>query len=501
MINTLGLEFCDEGFLAAARVGEQERLVPLETDGPSSPGFIYFNGSDYLAGREAENLSRIHPRIVTDTCWDQLSLRPSIISAGGKNPLFSELAFHHLKHLWSRLNGSGLPAEKVVFALPGHYIAIEDDEEELEIGLILSMARDLKIPLAGIVDMACASIIPHLPSIDTRPFTALHLDIHQYTIVVTVIRVGEVIERQHIVRFSDLGYAHIINELMPKLANRFLSQTAFDVTHDGKTEQAFYNQIRRLIDELRYAPECSLELGGLKRPRQIVVTLDSLARDLDTVNDSIVQVVSKASSIVGDGPCSLYLTDRASRVPGLSNKLKGGRDFNLIHLDIASAAKGCATFAVDTPLVESLDQTPVLTQIPIDESVFDTPVSNPEENALPADAAVDSKESRPKAHPLPTHIVYEGISVPLSGDHFIIGTEIDNDQNGLRINSDNKAIAKQHCHIYFTREGLKIETEYADTTRLNKQPVANTQYLATGDSITLGNKEPLVELLLIHNPS
>lgn len=501
MINTLGLEFCDEGFLAAARVGEQERLVPLETDGPSSPGFVYFNGSDYLAGREAENLSRIHPRIVTDTCWDQLSLRPSIISARGKNPLFSELAFHHLKHLWSRLNERGLPAEKVVLALPGHYIAIEDDEEELEIGLILSMARDLKIPLAGIVDMACASIIPHLPSIDTRPFTALHLDIHQYTIVVTVIRVSEVIERQHIVRFSDLGYAHIINELMPKLANRFLSQTAFDVTHDGKTEQAFYNQIRRLIDELRYAPECSLELGGLKRPRQMVVTLDSIARDLDTVNDSIVQVVSKASSIVGDGYCSLYLTDRASRVPGLSNKLKGWKDCHLIHLDIASAAKGCATFAVDTPLVESLDQTPVLTQIPIDESVFVTPAPKPEENALPVDATVDLKEPHPKGPPRPTHIVYEGISVPLEGDHFIIGTEIDNGQNGLRINLDNKAIEKQHCHIYFTHEGLKIETEYADTTHLNKQPIANTQYLATGDSITLGNKEQLVELLLIHNPS
>jgi hypothetical protein len=501
MINTLGLEFCDEGFLAAARVGEQERLVPLEVDGPSSPGFVYFNGSDYLAGREAENLSRIHPRIVTDTCWDQLSLRSSIISTGGKNPLFSELAFHHLKHLWSRLNGSGLPAEKVVFALPGHYIAIEDDEEELEIGLILSMARDLKIPLAGIVDMASASIIPYLPSIDARPFTALHLDIHQYNIVVTVISVSEEIERKHIVRFSELGYAHILSELMPKLANRFLSQTAFDVTHDGKTEQAFYNQIRRLIDELRYAPECSLELGGLKRPRQMVVTHDSLARDLDTVNDSIVQVVSKASSFVGDGPWSLFLSDRASRVPGLSNKLEGWKDCQIIHLDIASAAKGCATFAVDAPRVESLDQTPVITQIPIDESVFVTPNSKREGNALPADVASDSKESRPKAQPNPTHIVFEGISIPLVGDHFIIGTEIDNDQSGLRISSDNKAIAKQHCHIYFTREGLKFETEYTDTTRLNKLPVANTQYLATGDSITLGNKEQLVELLLIHNPS
>ena len=275
MINTLGLEFCDEGFLAAARVGEQERLVPLETDGPSSPGFVYFNGSDYLAGREAENLSRIHPRIVTDTCWDQLSLRPSIISTRGKNPLFSELAFHHLKHLWSRLNGVVSQLKKLFWLCRVITSRLRTTRKNLEIGLILSMARDLKIPLAGIIDMACASIIPHLPSIDTRPFTALHLDIHQYTIVVTVIRVSEVIERQHIIRFSDLGYAHIINELMPKLANRFLSQTAFDVTHDGKTEQAFYNQIRRLIDELRYAPECSLELGGLKRPRQMVVTLDS----------------------------------------------------------------------------------------------------------------------------------------------------------------------------------------------------------------------------------
>ena len=96
------------------------------------------------------------------------------------------------------------------------------------------------------------------------------------------------------------------------------------------------------------------------------------------------------------GPCSLYLTDRASRVPGLSNKLKGWKDCHLIHLDIASAAKGCATFAVNSPLVESLDQTPVLTQIPIDESVYVTPAAKPEEHALPTYATVDLKEPQPK---------------------------------------------------------------------------------------------------------
>ena len=500
MINTLGLEFCDEGFLAAARLAGQDRLVSLEENGPSSPGFVYFNGSRYIAGKEAENLSRVHPRIVTDTCWDQLSLRSSSIAPGGKNPLFSELAFHHLKHLWSRLNRSGLPAEKVVFALPGQYIAIDDDEdEELEIGLILSMVRDLKIPLAGIVDMACASLIPHLPSINDRPLTALHLDIHQYAILVTVISVNKVIERQHIVRFSELGYAHIINELMPKLANRFLSQTAFDVTHDAKTEQTFYNQIRRLIDELRTAPECTLELGGLKRPRQMVVTRDSLARHLDTINDSIVQVVSKASSIVGDSPWSLYLTDRASRVPGLPEKLKEWKECHLVHLDIASAAFGSAAYALDAPLVEFLDQTPVITEIPIDQSALITSSSKQNEKSLLTDDSTTPESSEKTAHP--THIVYEGISVPLGNDHFIIGTEIDDDQNGLRIASKFKTIAKQHCHIYITSEGLKIETDYADTTCLNKKPISNGQYLAAGDSITLGNKEQRVELLLIHIPS
>lgn len=496
MINTLGLEFCDEGFLGMARMGKQEQLIQLEVDEFSSPGFVYFNGSEYLAGKEAENLSRIYPRIVTDTCWDQLSLRPSIISAEGKNPLFSELAFHHLKYLWTRLNKPGISFEKVVFALPGNYIAISQDEEELEIGLILSMARDLKIPLTGIVDMALASIIPHLPSINTTPFTALHLDIHQYTIVVTVIKIGEIIERQHIVRFSDLGYAHIINELMSKLANRFLSQTAYDVTHNGKTEQAFYNQIRHLINELRFAPEYSLELEGLKRPRHMVVTLDSLSRDLDPINDSIVQVVNKASLIIGDGPWSLFLSDRASRVPGLSTKLKQAKPYNIINLDIASAAKGCATFAVHTHLVKTLDQVPVFTQIPIDTLVFTTPNSNLRGNASTFDNSIDSKD-----HSHPTHIVYEGTPILLEGRHFIIGTEIDKDQNGLRIISNNKSIAKQHCHIHFTPEGLKLETKYEDTTRLNKQPIGNTQYLVAGDSITLGDKGQLVELLLIHNPS
>ena len=123
----------------------------------------------------------------------------------------------------------------------------------------------------------------------------------------------------------------------------------------------------------------------------MVVTLDSLAKHLDTVSDSIVQVVNKASSIVGDGPWSLYLTERASRVPGLSNKLREWNDCNLIHLDFASAAKGCAAYAVDSPHVEFLDQTPVITRIPIDQSVSASNPSKLIEKAMPTDKSADSE--------------------------------------------------------------------------------------------------------------
>ncbi len=496
MINTLGLEFCDEGFLAASRVAGQERLIPLEDDGPSSPGFVYFKGNRYITGREAEGQSRIHPRNVTDTCWDLLSLRSSSIAEGDKIPLYSELAFHHLKHLWQRLNSSGLPAEKVIFALPGQYLA-DDSEEELEIGLILSMVHDLQIPLAGIVDMACASLIPQLHAMRDLPFTALHLDIHQHAVLVSIIKVGAVIERQHLLHSSDIGNNQIINELMPKLANRFLSQTAFDVTHDANTEQAFYNQIRRLIDALRTAPECALELGGLKRPRQMVVTRDSLARHLDTVNDSILQFVKKAVSTAGLGPMKLYLTERVSRVPGLSEKLGSGTECQLIHLDIASAAFGATAYAGDIPLVDDLDHTPVITRIPVDQPAFNTPPLEIKEDSIAGDETTNDSSSD-EISLRPTHIVYEGIAYPLGNDHFEIGTDIPDKQNGLRLSSSNQGIEKHHCRIYNEKKGIKIETDNRETTYLNHELISNERYLTVGDAISLGNKDPKIDLLLIH---
>jgi hypothetical protein len=263
VVRTAGLELCDAGVCATAVEGADAWLIPLENNGVSSPGYVYYDGERYICGRQAENRSRVYPRFVSDNCWDQLSLRVSDIKVEGKSPFYSELAFHHLQHIFKRIHQEG-PVDKVVIALPGGFIA--GDGEEEKVGLVLGMIRHLKIPLAGMVDMAAASLVGHTRSGEWRTPVAMHLDVHQRATTATVFKAGASVERVHLASIP-VGYAQVYHEITPKLANRFLSLTAFDVTHDAETEQQFYNQVKTLLEYLKDHEAVTLEMGGTRRPR------------------------------------------------------------------------------------------------------------------------------------------------------------------------------------------------------------------------------------------
>src|SRR4051812_21886133 len=159
---TLGIELSDVGFRAAlCGAGEDPQLLALaERQGASEwPGFAYHDGKKFSFGRAAEDMWFVHPRSVTHTFWSKLAHDPAglQVAGSGKPPSSSQLAFYFLQEYLKQVSAAAPGVDKVVLAVPGSYLKDSATEEE-KIGLLLGMAGELKLPLAGVIDSGCAAL-------------------------------------------------------------------------------------------------------------------------------------------------------------------------------------------------------------------------------------------------------------------------------------------------------------------------------------------------------
>ena len=523
-MRTIGIELCDAGILAATRHLSEERIINLEADDPDSPAYVYFDGKRFICGKEAENLCRIHPRLVSDACWDQLSLRKSGIDANGKTPVFSELAFHHLEHVWNQLRAEPESIDKVTLALPGDYLqGVLGDEEK--IGLLLGMAADLGMPLTGLIDMACASLLPHAHNLAVPDGKTLHLDLLQHTAIITEIRLDDNLQSRNVLRATSLGYSQFLADLVPKLANRFLSQTAFDVTHSAQTEQAFFCRTVGLLRSLKTATEAIIELEGQKRPRKMVVSRDMLSRFLDGKTSRLAQIAVKAAGepARSGGLCLLVLSERAWRIPGLKDKLEVTGKFQLISLPEGAAAVGAARFGQEATVVKDLADTPIFNKIPMVKTRRNsqsrgsassrhateqsrtragaTSTQNAEGTSVDVpieESPVEEEKTSAQTGQKPTHIVLDGVAHPLVLDaEFLIGTSLPDGGKGLSIPREHSGIADLHCRIRDDVGRAKLKTQNSDSTYLNQQPVKGEVHIKAGDVLTLGTGKNRLDLMFI----
>jgi len=494
MVKTLGIELCDEGTLAFG-IGEGvDQIIALEEEGVfASPGFVYYDGGDFFAGLQAERRALQYPRHVSDHFWDQLSLRESGITVDGKSPLCSELAYYHLKHVRANFLAKHNPA-RVIFALPGNLFD-GDQENEEKIGLLLGMINDLNIPLAGMVDMACASVFGQAQKIRTLAPPFIHLDIHRHAVLLSRLEWGDQLSQTGVIRSSFTGYATMMNDLVSRLANRFLGETAFDITDDAATEQQFYNQVKQLIEDLRDKSECSLAMGNVKRHRKMAVSQDEIARYLESPYASLVEFVEKNwANLESNTKGTLVLSERVSRLPGLVQKLSSGGTRNIFCLPRAAGAQGAALLAKIMPLVSNLEDTPLTSRIDLSLAAISADAAT----GHSSESGVSSGEA--KVMP-PTHIVHEGIAAGLGDSDFYIGGKIPAGEVGLscfdNIAVDGSPDELPLCRISRDGDRRKLESLSKGVLLLNDDPLAKAQCVKAGDVLTLQNGSNSVSLMLI----
>jgi hypothetical protein len=406
-MTALGLELCDVNVQAALGDGAGA-INPLAVPGGSTallgwPAFVARDGNNFMYGRAAEDIWHVHPRKVCHNFLNHLSREASPLSLDGKFLSYSQLGYYFLRD-YGQQTFARLP-DRLVLAVPGTFLKDAATEDE-KVGLLLGIARELKWPLAGVVDMACAALCdPSLPGANAS-WPIVVLDVHLDGAEITLFQTEQQLKRVEFLQLPLSGFAQLLKQAVTAMGNRFLRHTAFDILADGRLEQAFYGQVKDFA--FGAMPEFHFQINTAKRAYEMTATRELLLGDAQPFVAALTAAVTallRKHSIDVHG-CTLALTVRAAAVPGLESRFRQAGLNHLLRLPRAAAAQGAARLAADLPVPADVSDVPVLTAVALEQA------------NLRRGAAWEMRLQRatlPGPREVPTHVILDGIGQPLRG--------------------------------------------------------------------------------------
>ena len=486
---TIGLELCDAGFLTAASDHTDTKLLAIaDSKGATDwPGFAYHEGGHVSFGRPAEDMWFVHPRRVAHVFWSKLAHDTvSTFNLPTRAPSCSELSFFFLREFTKHLVAASGPLEKIVLAVPGSYLKDAAAEEE-KVGLLLGMAAELKLPLAGIVDMACAALCdPRAPGFNpTLPVVVV--DVHLEGADFTVLTVEERLERKHFFHLPNSGYAPLLKHLTATMGNRFLRHTAFDILEDGRVEQIFFRQTKNFL--VSGAQEHRYQINTATRNYELLAKHEQLTSDANAFVATLVHGVQSfvAQASLAPGLCTVALSARSASVPGLEAKLRAVGFSRQIQLPAGAAAAGAARIGMNRLAVSS-DLSDVAVEIAM-------PLADTRRTATRAWELRFQKARHSESRPAPTHAIIEGLGHALgSGPRFTIGAA--NARPDLTLPA---SFCGDDCLISLVREAGRLW--FIDPTIVHSGEVMPRVPVETGDRLSLKTGAVSTEVLFAHCPA
>lgn len=480
----LGIELSDAGVLAAAVHGEGYRLFPTVKGGETAApwaGFACHEGAGIIYGPAAEDAWFTTPRRVTSGFLARLTHDPVSLNLPGKVPSHSELAFHFLGEFIERVIAGTGKAEGVVLAVPGAYLRDVATEEE-RIGLLLGIAVELRLPLAAIIDLACAGLSdPSAPAINPA-LPVLVIDVNLHTAEISLLAAADQrLARRAFVEVPHAGMAELLKHLNAAMGNRFLRHTTFDILADGRIEQMFYRQTKLFVQggatEFRY--QVNTDQRAYEMPakhEQLVADSQAFVRQIESVLQPFVRAQS-----VGSDACTVVLTDRAAAVPGLEARLRADGFLRVVRLTPGAAARGAARLAARSQVPGDISTVAVETSLRLSDLHRG--------GAAPWRIHVHKGKSPGAA--VPTHIVIAGTGHPI-GDNgtFTIGTAAAGPDLVLPGNFD----AESDGAVSLVRDGGRLWLKEPGAGAAQ----ATLTAIESGDRVSVHGAGGAGELLFIH---
>ncbi len=453
----LTLEINDTGIMAA--VGRPAQLLPVDGDALQSPGFAVVERKQVLVGRAARDRAHLAPRFTFDAFWDRLQTDP-LPQRLPRARSHAEMAYLHLAQIWQQVRPG---VDEVVMAVPPHF-------DRHAMGIIVSIARELSMPLRGFTSLAVAAA-------DRVPDGGclLHMDLHLHRLEITRLEVDDRICLQDSRWLEEKGLVLLQRRWAEALASEFVQTTRFDPLHRAVTEQELYDRLPGLLAEVRRHGSAAFEIGSGQGVHRITVTGDLLAEAVDGVLSEVPHLIRQMSP---DAPPAVQYTHRLAVVPGFENLLAAMGDALPLPLPPGAAARGTAGMWQELEESRSDARALYFTSRPR----RGLPTLAPEKNGAAAAAAP----------PPATHVLLEDTAYPLSAAPLVIGSRPP--AGGLRL-AEHDAVRPRHCSLRLEAGEVLLEVHEDAETLLDGRRVRGRRRLSRGQVLQIGN--PGVRLRLI----
>lgn len=451
--------------MAALSLNDANLLLITQDNGTlvQEPGLALVNGERLVLGEAARREAHLYPRHMETRFWQRLGTAP-LPRPGPRAQTYADLAFAQLSQIWERVAGQ---AQGLILVLPGCL-------DRAQMALLLGMARELGMPIRGMVDMAVAATRAAVPG-----ETLYHLDMHLHRLVLTRLEQGQWLTRRAVEVFEGFGQLALEATLVHAIADEFVRRLRFNPLRLPATEQALYDHLPRWLGSDRGQDAETIELTVGAQVHRIAVHPQDLAPALRAQLEQILHWLDQ--SCAPGGPFVLQHAGAMERFPGLREGLARVRDCRLIPLASDAAALG-ALERLD--VIRSPDETlRLVTRLPW--GVEPVPVQ--------AAAKGGPEEHAPRA----THILYRGLAHPIGTQPLRIGRVPPADAAGLEVRGALSGISRLHCSIYWDAGRLVVEDHSSYGTYVNERPVQGSAELHMGDLIRLGSPGEVLQLIAL----
>lgn len=459
-------------------------LVALEVNGAAlvgataagvlfnEPGVALVQKRRVAFGREAVEEARRDPARSYRNYWEMLSDERLPRPARGFRS-YADLAHGQLQGLWKRFRDSVGDIGGVVLVIPA---GVAEDR----LALLLGIAEEAGLPVAGLVESGVAAIRGA-----TAGRACLHVEATDERLAVSRLVAGDGrIRREEMLFDGRPGLRHLQAAMTGYVAGRFVAGSRFDPLDLPATEQELAGQLDSWLQAVLAGGELRIELETAPVTATAVLSRDEFLASIERLLGAAGNHLRSWCS--GPEAADIYLSGTLAEAPGCAEAFARLLAAEVQVLPAGAAALGA--LARFRPVAGARDRYVLLKSLP----VVDSPggpgtgrIARPDTAAPPAGGDGEAGERSP------THVVFGGRAWRIGAEGLHLGSSPQ--PGGLSIVlSPEGGISRNHCTVVLENGQAVLHDHSRYGTSLNGAPVADSAPLRGGDVVGVGPLEFLI---------
>ncbi len=421
------------------------------------PGFALLEEDSLVTGGKAYANASLQPRRIQNRYWSGLHTDP-LPDHRFHHLSTADLVSRQLEDIWARVAS---PGDTLAIAVPG-YLTNEN------LGLLLGIAAELKIPIVAMADAAVCATRRHY-----EHAVPVHIDLSLHSSLLTRLGQEGQVQVDRGVVIDDNGLLRLFDAWLKVIAEAFVQQSRFDPLHTAETEQMLRDKMPDWLRIAAGAPKVNVGIEHRGMTHQAEIESLELVAAAAPVYQTIVNSL-RALFRSEDTP-AIQLSGRAGSLPGLAETLKTRVGGEVFLLEAGATARGLFHRCKVAPQSGGLT---LSRHLPWDQS----PV-----NVVVNDAGGNGG--------MPTHLLFGHTAYSLDGQPLVLGSQVAENERSLDLKLDMPGLSRRHC-VLSADNGQYVVTDHSRYgTFLNGHRIDGSAVLQTGDLIRIGT--PGFELRLI----